>query len=186
MAATPEIYNAIDFNYSLMTTSGPNVSGAGTVTFRAPLPSTAKGLPILINTSCPITIGGDSNSETVTPTAVTYDQFGNVNVTATFTNAHGVGDPVTSASFGLQEAAAFAASKGGGLVALTPAWFGATGLAKAAAITFLETFKGWADVTVLDYSGNSNTTTPAHSYYAAPITAPVTGGLWTNSTVTIY
>lgn len=164
MSLRPEIYNAIDFNYSLMTTSGPNVSGAGTITFRAPLPATANGLPILINTSCPITIGGDSNSETVTPTAVSYDQFGNVNVTATFANAHGTGEPVTSASFGLQEAAAFAVSKGGGLVALTPEWFGATGLSHSAAITFLETFKSQsANVTVLDYSG----ITGVFSYAAA-------------------
>lgn len=164
MAPTSEIYNAIDFNYSLVTTSGPNAAGAGTITFRAPLPTTPNGLPILINTSTPITIGGDSNSETVTPTAVAYDQFGNVNVTATFANAHGTGEPVTSASFGLQEAASFASSKGGGLVALTPAWFGATGLSHANAIAFLETFKSVsANVTVLDYSG----ITGVFSYAAA-------------------
>src|SRR5215469_3714327 len=122
MAATPAILNAIDFNYSVVTTSGPNVSGAGTITIKAPLPTTANGLPILINTSCPIIIGGDSNSETVTPTAVSYDQFGNVNITATFANAHGTGEPVTSASYGLEEAASLAVSRGGGLIALTPAW----------------------------------------------------------------
>lgn len=154
MAATPAIYNAIDFNFAAVTTSGPNVAGAGTITLKAPLPSTANGLPIILTTSCPITVGGDSNSETVTPSAVSYDQFGNVNITATFSNAHGTGEPVTSASFGLQEAATFASSRGGGLVALTPAWFGATGLSHSAAITFLETFKSVsADVTVLDYSG---------------------------------
>src|SRR5215472_12762660 len=113
MAATPPIYTAIDFNYALVTTSGPNVTGAGTIVVKAPLPTTPNGLPILINTSCPITIGGDSNSETVTPTAVSYDQFGNVNITATFANAHGTGEPVFSASYALQEAASLATSRGG-------------------------------------------------------------------------
>jgi hypothetical protein len=153
MPASPEIYNAVAFNYNIQTTSGPNVSGAGTITCKAPLPATSNGLPIIINTSCPITIGGDSNIETVTPTAVSYDQFGNVNITATFANAHGVGEPVTSASFGLQEAASLANSRGGGLVALTPAWFQQFG-GHAAGLTALVTFKSLsASIAVLDYSG---------------------------------
>jgi hypothetical protein len=165
MASQPAVINAIDFLYNAFTTSGPNAAGAGTITLKAPLPPTAAGLPIIINTSAPITVGGDSNSETVTPTAVAYDQFGNVNITATFANAHGVGEPVTAASFGMQEAASYALSKGGGLVALSHQWFAATGLSHANAITFLETFLSLsANITILDYSGVSGS---AYSYTAA-------------------
>jgi hypothetical protein len=155
MSASPLIFNAIDFNYSVVTTSGPNVSGAGTITVKAPLPATANGLPIIINTSCPIIIGGDSNIETVTPTAVSYDQFGNVNITATFSNAHGTGEPVSSASYGLQEAASVANARGGGLVALNPVWRALAAVTTVASMTTqLATWNSvGTHVTVLDYGG---------------------------------
>ena len=155
MAVSPDTYLAVDFIYNLVTTSGPNVSGAGTVTVKAPLPAGPKGLPIIINTSCPIQIGGDSNIETVTPSAVSYDQFGNVNITATFANAHGTGEPITSGSYGLQEAASVAASRGGGVVALTPQWRALAGVTTVASMTTkLATYNSVsANVSVLDYGG---------------------------------
>src|ERR1700744_2263752 len=155
MAASPDISLAINFNYSLFTTSGPNAAGAGTVTVRAPLANTSNGLPIIISTAAPIQIGGDSNIEIVTPTAVVYDQFGNINITATFANAHGTGEPLGSGSYGLQEAALTAASRGGGLVALTPAWRQLAGVTTVASMTTkLATYNSVsANVTFLDYGG---------------------------------
>jgi hypothetical protein len=51
-------------------------------------------------TNTPITLGG----ETVTPTAIAYLGDNQVQITAPFARVHNQGDPITSGTFGLQEA----------------------------------------------------------------------------------
>lgn len=75
----------------------------------------------------PITIV-DSNSETVTPTAVVTPSAGSTtgcSVTATFSNSHGAGATITSGDGGLGEAIVYAGSNGG-VIALDPSWGGTT------------------------------------------------------------
>ena len=82
------------------------------------------------NTNAPITIGSGTNAETVTPSAVTNNSpgvYGSTSITATFSNAHGNGDIVSSGTFGLHEAINYAASKGGGQVIVDAAWAAAGG-----------------------------------------------------------
>jgi hypothetical protein len=76
-------------------------------------------------TNAPILVGGGSNQETVTPSAVscsTPTAYGTCTFTATFVNVHGTGDSIVSASFGLQEAINLAQSDGGGSVIVDQAW----------------------------------------------------------------
>jgi hypothetical protein len=155
--ATAATYTDTNASSTSGTVPTTNTSGTSTYTIqlKAPLPTTAAGLPTIIASSAPIFIGGDSNTESVTPTTVAYDQFGNVNITATFLYIHGVGEPVTSASFGLQEAALYMNGRGGGLVALDSRWRGLAGVTTVASMT--TALAAWnsvsANVTVLDYGG---------------------------------
>lgn len=68
----------------------------------------------------PITVGAGAAKETVTPTAVSGCFIGapqfSCQITATFANAHGQGEVVTSGSAGIQEAINDAAFYGGGTV----------------------------------------------------------------------
>src|SRR6185312_3145385 len=155
---------------------GSNASGTYSVTIRNSQ-STPKGLPIILTTKTPITIGGDSNIETVTPTSVVNDGQGNFIITAAFSNAHGIGDPVYSATGGLQEAATYMASKGGGLVALTMPWINSYAGGHANLATYLGGFDSVnTDVCLLDYSGITN----AVSYTAA------TGSAYAATTNKLY
>ena len=78
-----------------------------------------------LSTLAPINVGADGNAETVTPASVTgkglpgYDQ---VSFTADFANAHGKGDIISSATFGLQEALNQAGNAGGGKVIIDEQW----------------------------------------------------------------
>ena len=63
-------------------------------------------------TNAPITIGVGANAETVTPSAVTNNADGSASVTATFSNTHGIGDTIISASNGSWEAANAATAAG--------------------------------------------------------------------------
>lgn len=68
----------------------------------------------------PIYVGAGATRELVTPTAVSGCYVGapqgNCQITATFANAHGQGEVVTSGSFGIQEALNDAGYFGGGMV----------------------------------------------------------------------
>ena len=87
------------------------------------------------NANAPITIGIGAQAETVTPTVVSYSNaptgYGGPQQAAylsvTTANAHGQGDPVTSGTFGLQEAINDCAAQGGGIVTVDTEWFGAGG-----------------------------------------------------------
>lgn len=88
----------------------------------------AVGVPITIN---------DSNSETVTPTAVTNAASG-CSFTASLTNAHAAGVLLSSGTYGLQEAIQDAFVMGGGTVVADPFWTlaGGTDALLSAALPF--------------------------------------------------
>ncbi len=113
-----------------------NTTGAGAATFslssgsirlpdgRTIVPFAAGGTNILgqpqAMPAIPISVGAGATQETVTPTAVTGCYVGapqgTCQITATFNNAHGQGEVVTSGSDGIQEAINDAAYWGGGIV----------------------------------------------------------------------
>lgn len=142
----------------LRVVTGNPGAGTYTVTLDYGVTFTADGLPFTpLSTTTPITIGSGANIETVTPTAVsapTPGTYGTTTFTAVFANAHGNGDPVASATFGLGEAVNDAHGQGG-LVSIDGAWTAAGGLT-----TTVTTTKGFTTVSVLDWRG----TTTAKSY----------------------
>lgn len=114
--------------------SGNNNAGAATITLsqasvrladgRTIVPFSAGGYNILGQPgsypAIPITIGAGATKETVTPTAVSGCYVGApqgvCSITATFAQAHGMGDVVVSGSAGIQEAINDASFFGGGVV----------------------------------------------------------------------
>lgn len=68
-------------------------------------------------------VGSPGNQETVTPTAFNYISTpGQVCISGTFTKAHFAGEPVSSGTFGLQEALNAAGVKLGGAVTIDQNW----------------------------------------------------------------
>ena len=118
--------------------SGNNAAGAATITLsqasvrlpdgRTIVPFSSGGQNILgqpqAMPAIPIQVGAGSTLETVTPTAVSGCYVGapqgSCQITATFANAHGQGEVVTSGSDGIQEAINDAAFWGGGVVSVDP------------------------------------------------------------------
>ena len=80
--------------------------------------------PLAVNTK--VTVGTGSGADTVTPSAVsnaTPNVYQSANFTAaTYSNAHGTGDKVSSATVGLQEAINYANAAGGGVVIVDAGW----------------------------------------------------------------
>jgi len=158
------IANAFEFAFGVNGQASPLIlasssTGTGSQTYIVELgySTTADGrkiLPLVVNGS--LTVGTGANAETVVITAVSASNPAGLNqctFTATFANAHGAGEIVSSGSYGLQEAAVDRKNAGGGLVALTPSWFAAAG-GHAAGLTALVAFKSLSVLTtVLDYSG---------------------------------
>ena len=136
-------YSALDFAYGASASAGPALSigvgngttGSSTITVISGATETTGGMPQNpITTSTPITVGIGANAETVTPTAVSSANLGSfgpgvnsVTVTASFSNLHGPQEPVTSGTYGLQEAINVAAAIGGGIVVVTAGWYNAGG-----------------------------------------------------------
>ncbi len=77
-----------------------------------------------LNTNAPINIGSDSNAEKVTPLSVSTGVpiYDSTTFTADFADAHGKGDPIASATFGLQEAVNYMHLQGGGAVVVDANW----------------------------------------------------------------
>jgi hypothetical protein len=105
---------------------GPSATGTATLTVAYGNIALKDGTVISpLSTTAPITIGTGANQETVTPSAVscsTPQVYQSCSFTASFTYQHGTGDPVASASFGLQEATNYASSIGGGQVVVDSKW----------------------------------------------------------------
>jgi hypothetical protein len=150
------IRNAIDYAYGIPRAGGvqspaaliidnPGSTAAGasaTMTLAFGTTTAADGTifsPLSPGILTPITVGAGTDIETVTPTAIscaTPAVYDTCQVTATFTNAHGRGEFVTSGTYGLQEAIDL--QNNGGLVIVTPEWqaIGGTNGLITAAIPF--------------------------------------------------
>ena len=135
-------FNALSFNYgggtgfppALIILTAPNASpivNPGSLTLDTGVTVTTDGLAFFpLNTNAPTLVGSGSNQETVTPSSVTSPTSpvpGQATFTGTFTKIHGTGDPLASATFGLQEAIDYANSVGGGVVVVDSAWANAGG-----------------------------------------------------------
>lgn len=121
-------YVASNYNYRSATiATAPTTTGAGSITLQSGLVTTADGRSFNpFSVLAPITVG-TSNSETVTPTAISgcgNTTPGSCTITATFLNLHGPGEPVFSGTFGLNEAILDAHNAGGGTVSIDGAWGG--------------------------------------------------------------
>ncbi len=108
---------------------GNTATGSQIVTMNASavaLPDGRVLLPFATNAS--LTFDTGANAETITPSAVSGCSFPaaatGCTVTATFANTHGVGTPVMSGTFGLQEAINDANGFGGGNVVVDGAFRG--------------------------------------------------------------
>jgi hypothetical protein len=129
-------YNAIDYAYGVVSTVQPLRVNVG---FTAPASPTTLTLTLAFGnialgdgtivmplaTNAPITVGVGANAETVTPSAVSCSTpaiYSTCTVTATFSNGHGTGEPITSGTYGLQEAIDAANAVGGGEVAINARW----------------------------------------------------------------
>lgn len=133
-AATPPLYVDI----------GTTATGSGTIILAYGVVTAGDGTQFMpLSITAPIIVGGPTNSETVTPSAVscaTPSQYSTCAVTATFANVHGRGEPVTSGTVGLQEAINIEgniAGGGGGDISVDPFWAaagGTTAMLKAASV----------------------------------------------------
>ncbi len=137
-------YPALDWQYgginggpALQIGSGNAATGVSTITVVTGVTETAGGnlqIPLAVGT--PITVGIGANAETVTPTGVTPITLGgfgpgplSFQITATFSNIHGPQEPVTSGTYGLQEAINAAAAAGGGQAVVSATWYARGGTA---------------------------------------------------------
>lgn len=137
-------YNALSFNFGGSNTGAPDAidvlqgnpsTGAGTVYVAASftVDQGANAInPFLVNQT--VQIGRGAALETITLTAVgTPTLVGSepsayaIPISATFSYVHGYGDPVFSATVGLQEAINVAAAAGSGTVIVDEAWYAAGG-----------------------------------------------------------
>jgi len=151
-------YNAAEFAYgcagslaNAINIDGPVAVGANSALVAFGYVSTGDGFVFYpLNTNAPVNIGSGSNTETKTPSAVSANNaaYDGMNFTATFSNAHGKGDPVSSGTFGLQEAINVASAAGGGSVVVDARW---TALGGTAAILSAATVP--ASVTIVDARG---------------------------------
>ena len=130
------MYRALDYFYggpnannspaSLKILTAPTATGAGSVTLKSGQITLTDGtVAYPLATNAPVLVGSGSNQETVTPSAVSSPTStipGVAGFTATFSNLHGVDDPVASATCGLQEAINDCAANGGGVVIVDAAW----------------------------------------------------------------
>lgn len=127
-------YNAGEFAYginkttpALMVIGGPNTtSGAQALQIAFGYTQTNDGTVFNpLNTNAPILVGGNSSTETVTPSAVSASTptiYNSSSLTGTFTYLHGNGDMIRSGTCGLQEALNYAGSNGGGIVIVDAGW----------------------------------------------------------------
>lgn len=116
--------------FALSVHNAPTIAGSFSLALAVGYAVTHDGIEFYpLATSAPVNVGIDSNVEKVTPSAVSASLpgYGAMNFTATFANAHGEGDPVVSATVGLQEAINYAQQQGGGKVIVDAAWAAAGG-----------------------------------------------------------
>lgn len=131
---------------------GNGLTGATTLTVAYPyttLPDSSQLFPLA--TTTPLLIGSGSNAETVTPSAVanvsSFQGYNTATITVTLSNTHGIGDPIASGTYGLQEAINAASAAGGGTVIVDARWaaIGGTSAMIATAVASLPTGVSVAD-----------------------------------------
>lgn len=129
-------YEAVDYAYGITSAPGPltiqtgnSAAGTTSITVQFAYVTLGDGTKLFpLATNAPITVGTGANNtqETVTPSGVSNCNFdagyGSCTLTATFANAHGMGEPIVSGTMGLVEAANAANGMGGGQVAVDAAW----------------------------------------------------------------
>lgn len=129
--------NAIGLPGPLVVDGGPYVVGSQSITVQYGYTTAGDGTVINpLATNAPVIVGGPTNQETVTPTAVSCSTpavYDSCTFTATFANAHGRGESIISGTYGAQEAINSLA-KSGGLVVLSPAWASTGGTAATIAL----------------------------------------------------
>lgn len=161
---------------------GNAAAGANTIILQTSNVQAADGtsfVPLSASQPTAFTIGSGANAETVAianVTAVTVNADGTLSLTATFANAHSIGDLVASATYGLAEAVNSQHAAGGGLVSVDSTWKAAGGVTGT-----ITAVKGWTNVTIYDGRGTSGAT----SYLPAG-TPSANGGLYIASAVTLY
>ena len=138
------LYDATAFNYGFGHTTGLSIlsgttqTGVGRITTNSGRIVLSDGTFVYspVSTNTPIVVGNPLNAETVTPSAVSCTAT-TCTITATFANVHGVGEPISSASFGLYEAINYVHGIGGSVV-VNGAWVssGGTGGILSGAPTF--------------------------------------------------
>ena len=110
---------------SLQISTG-TAAGAGTITLSNGFATNSAGEVFYpLTTNAPIAVGYGATRDVVTPSAVsgcTTLAAYTCTVTATFTYAHGVGEPVMSGTVGLQEAINLQQAAGGGGVDVDTTW----------------------------------------------------------------
>ena len=121
-------------NYNYPTTSnyvvvGNSSTGSATISIKVAQLALGDGRDIYpYAISIPIIVGGTTNQELVTPTAVSNcistgaAGYGTCQITASFTYTHGGGESVISGTGGLAEAVWDAANAGGGTVVIDNQW----------------------------------------------------------------
>ena len=150
--------------------SAPNATGAQTVTVAFGATTAGDGTVFSpLATNAAILVGGPTNQETVTPSAVscsTPNNYATCTFTATFSNTHGRGESVSSATFGLVEAINLQNSYGGGTVVVDSGWITLGGTKSTITGVTAATPKVW----IWDTSGSgptwygkSGTTSAAYS-----------------------
>ncbi len=195
-AQNPSVFGGVANAYSFAYGINPRVAplqidstlattGAGVATFTVAFgtTTTSDGTVITpLSTVAPVTVGIGANMETVTPSAVsctTPQIYQSCSFTATFANAHGTGDPVSSATYGITEAALYQLNKYGyGTVIASPELFKRASVTTlAGSITLLTGIKAvGVSVTLLNYIGF----TGAVSYTAA------SGSVYATTTHVLY
>ena len=154
VSAFAGMVNALDFSYGCATVrspapilvgAGPVASGTGvSLTISFARVETFDGIVFSpLNTNASINIGiGTTADLAVTPTAVsvsTPDIYNSGAITVTTSNGHGSGDPISSATYGLQEAINYLNGIGGGTVIVSAGWASAGGTAAMIAAAALPT-----------------------------------------------
>ena len=138
------VRNAIDYAYGVSRPGGASGPAALVIDNANPIPSGSQTVTVSFGVTtagdgtvfaplsllAPVSVGAGTDIETVTPTAVSCSSpqvYDSCTFTATFANAHGRGEPVASASYGLQEALDVSWAGGGGVISIDQPWKSAGG-----------------------------------------------------------
>lgn len=177
---------------------GNTATGAGTIIVSANFTLTQGSSvfkPFVVGQS--IQVGLGTAQETVTITSVGASSLVGSNpsaysitIGATFAQLHGYGDPVSSVTFGLQEAINVANGNGGGEVTVTAAWYangGSTAIIQGASLptNFSVSIQDLAGDGVIWVNGPTSTTVlavPATATSAVVASQPAITGTWAAST----